>query len=147
MLRAKSSVIKPRLSWRNQQGSSLVIAIFILVIMSLLGAALIKILITNEEAFTYEVLGTRAYNAAQSGLQQNIQRVFPLQNDSAVASSCADSSIAFNNEGLTGCSANVSCTSIVHKTTTFYTIKSIGQCTLNGEVTSRAIEVEAKSID
>lgn len=142
----------------SQKGSSLVIGIFILVVMSLLGAALIEIMEANEEAFTYEVLGTRAYNSAQSGIQWKMQELFPLRgalnNDSSDSSMCIanDSdqiSLDLSNvPGLHGCSAIVKCTSLVHEiTTTYYTVTSIGQCEINGEVTSRQIEVQAKTLN
>lgn len=135
-----------------QTGSSLVLGIFILVIMSLLGAALIEIMESNEDAYTYEVLGTRAYNAAQSGIQIEMQRVFPLIEASNTNPSVCDNSERRNNfiniNGLNGCSAILQCTSITHEvTTTYYSISSVGQCEINGEVTSRTIEVQAKTIN
>jgi MSHA biogenesis protein MshP len=141
-----------------QRGSSLVLGIFILIVMSLLGAALIEIMESNEEAFTYEVLGTRAYNAAQSGIQWEMQQLFPLI--TATNDSGSDSSMCTANEseqisldlssvpGFNGCSAIVQCTSLVHElTTTYYTVISTGQCNINGEVTSRQIEMQARTIN
>lgn len=135
-----------------QTGSSLVLGIFILVVMSLLGAALIEIMESNEDAYTYEVLGTRAYNAAQSGIQIEMQRVFPLIDASNINPSVCDNSARRNDftniDGLNGCSAILQCTSITHEvTTSYFTISSIGQCEINGEVTSRTIEVQAKTIN
>jgi len=148
----KTSLMKRGLK-SAQKGSSLVIGIFILVVMSILGASLIEIMKTNEEAFTYEVLGTRAYNAAQSGLQWEMQQLFPLRDatnpNSSDSSMCQSLSLDLSTiNGLQGCSAIVECTSFTHElTTTYYNIKSIGQCEINGEVTSRTIEVSAKTID
>jgi len=141
-----------------QRGSSLVIGIFILVVMSLLGAALIEIMEANEESFTYEVLGTRAYNASQSGVQWKMQQLFPLRdvlnNNSSDSSMCvanASEQISLdlsNLPGFNGCSAIVKCTTLTHElTTTYYTVTSIGQCEINGEVTSRQIEVQAKTLN
>ncbi|WP_426359768.1 hypothetical protein ACPUVO_05950 [Pseudocolwellia sp. HL-MZ19] len=136
----------------TQTGSSLVIGIFILVIMSLLGAALIEIMESNEDAYTYEVLGTRAYNAAQSGIQIEMQNVFPLIEASGGTPSVCDNNSrdeSFTSiDGLSGCLATLQCSSITHESsTTYYTISSIGQCEINGEVTSRTIEVQAKAIN
>jgi len=135
-----------------QTGSSLVIGIFILVIMSLLGTALIEIMESNEDAYTYEVLGTRAYNAAQSGIQIEMQNVFPLIEASGGTPSVCDNNSrdeSFTSiDGLSGCLATLQCSSIIHESsTTYYTISSIGQCEINGEVTSRTIEVQAKTIN
>lgn len=162
--RNKQSNRKRSFSARGQclqtvhRGSSLVIGIFILVVMSLLGAALIEIMEANEEAFTYEVLGTRAYNASQSGIQWKMQQLFPLRdvsnNNSSDSSMCAANasekiSLDLSSlSGFNGCSAIVKCTTLTHELiTTYYTVTSIGQCEINGEVTSRKIEVQAKTLN
>lgn len=62
----------------GQQGSSLVIAIFILVVMLLLGVALTRVLSTSSETIAYEVVGARAYQAANIGLQRRLTELFPL---------------------------------------------------------------------
>jgi MSHA biogenesis protein MshP len=133
----------------KQRGSSLVIAVFILVVMSLLGAALIKMMRTNEDAYAYEVLGTRAYNAAQSGMQRKLQQIFPLRVAGSDPAACTnDERFDFSDNivGLSGCFTTTNCESLTHETTTFYTITSRGECAINGEFTSRAVEVEVKSI-
>lgn len=160
LLKFKCVIAKQKLTLQKaQRGSSLVIAIFILVVLSLLGAALIEIMETNEEAFTYEVLGTRAYNAAQSGIQWEMQKLFPLRDASNPQSSnsamCTTSDTIVTFSGITGlnnCSAIVNCELLTHEsattvTTNYFTVTSTGQCDINGEITSRTIEVQAKSID
>ena len=62
----------------RQSGSALVIAIFVLVIMTLLGSALIRMQSSSAETVVYEVMGTRAYAAAQTGIQWQLKEVFPL---------------------------------------------------------------------
>lgn len=65
-------------SLHKQQGSMLVIALFIIVIMSLLVASLSKLLQSSSEAVSFEVLGTRAFFAAQSGMDQAVALIYPL---------------------------------------------------------------------
>ena len=61
----------------NHSGSALVIAIFVLVIMTLIGSALIRMQSSSAETVVYEVMGTRAYAAAQTGIQWQLTEVFP----------------------------------------------------------------------
>lgn len=131
----------------NSEGSALVIAIFIIVVMSLLGASLVKMLSTTAESIAYEVLGTRAYNAAQIGIQWQIQQVFPLNGDPAT---CSNNDVnrpdLSTTEGLENCRIKaLLCEETTIQTTTFYTITSRGECEINDVITSRKLEVKAKS--
>jgi len=130
----------------KNQGSALVMAIFVIIVMSLLGAALVKIMASSQENVAFEVLGTRAYTAAQSGMQWQLSEVFPLNNNAA---SCINTEVTrtFNNvEGLAQCVAKVSCSTFAHNDINYYTVISTGECTIDGEKTSRVIEVEARSL-
>ncbi|WP_085298412.1 hypothetical protein [Cognaticolwellia mytili] len=134
------------LSINKNRGSALVIAIFVIIVISLLGAALVKMMASSQESLAFEVLGTRAYTAAQSGAQWQLSQVFPLNN---ATSSCinAETAKTFNNvEGLAQCEAKVSCSMFTNSGTTYYTITSIGECDIDGEKASREIEVEARSL-
>ena len=63
---------------KNARGSALIMAVFVIVVMTVLGAALMRILSASAESVAYEVLGTRALAAAQTGAQWQLQQVFPL---------------------------------------------------------------------
>ena len=136
---------------KKERGSSLVIAIFILVVMSVLGAAMINMLRSNEQTYAYEVLGTRAYAAAQSGVQRKLQELFLSK--ISVADACSSSSSEYFDDyviqGLNNCKATVSCSSKLHAESVirYFTVSSNGQCDINGEKTSRTIEVRAKAAD
>lgn len=71
---------------KKQQGSALIVAIFIIVVMTLLVAALSKLLTRSSESISYEVLGTRAFFAAQSGMEQGLAQLFPLTTPSVYCS-------------------------------------------------------------
>lgn len=134
----------------KQRGSALVIAIFIIIVLSALGAALVSMLDSSQEGVAYEVLGTRAYTAAQSGVQWQLSEVFPLNSD-AVA--CKNQTDIDNNTpsftsvtGLEQCNISVTCTDFERDGIRYYVVKSTGQCALDSEVTSRTIEVDARSL-
>ena len=126
-------------------GSALVLAVFIIVVISLRGATLVKILASSQQNVVYEVLGTRAYATAQSGIQWKLSQVFPLN---APAAACATQSTpSFNNvNGLKQCNVAVSCSDFVVDSIRYYTITATGKCQAGDTVTSRTLEVDARSL-
>ena len=134
----------------KQRGSALVIAIFVIIVMTLLGTALVRMLSTEAESVAFEVIGTRAFQAAQSGMQWQLQQVFPL-GSSGVACPSATSTKSFVNSGndgrgLKNCEAKLQCESFEHKSITYYQLESTGTCTVGGVKTSRTIAVDARSL-
>src|SRR5882762_6853209 len=64
-----------RLGKKNRQrGFSLVVAIFVLVIMALIGSSMVTILTLQNSTVSYGVQGTRAYLAALSGVDWAIEQ-------------------------------------------------------------------------
>jgi len=147
---------------KGQRGSSIVLALFIIVVMSLLAAAMMRMMATSSETIAYEVVGTRAYQAANVGLQQSLTQIFPLSADanhcdgvSTTATADGDrplqnfaNIISFNNvEGLNNCEAvNITCDDIKIDGVTYYRLESTGQCDTGSEQTSRTVAVEARSL-
>jgi MSHA biogenesis protein MshP len=136
----------------KHQGSSLVIAIFIIVVLSLLGAALVKMMASSQKNVAFEVLGTRAYTAAQTGVQWQLAQLFPVGLGTSSTKKCSDVGHApppiDNTPGLKGCAIKspVGCSDFLHDGVRYYTVTSTGSCDIDGEVTSRIIEVEARSL-
>jgi MSHA biogenesis protein MshP len=134
----------------RQSGSALVIAIFVIIVLSLLGAALVKILDSSQESVAFEVLGTRAYNAAQTGIQWQLAQLFSLDGSIKMCSEISNippdiSAVS----GFEGCEIQLtvgSCVDFLHDSSRYYTITSTGQCSVGAEVTSRTLEVEARSL-
>lgn len=137
----------------KQSGSSLVIAIFIIVVISMLGAALVKMIRSSSDSIVYEVLGTRAYNAAQIGLQWKLQQLFPLDNSLQTCGTALTSPLPPNpsfvtTAGLENCEIifPITCTDIEVLGTRYYTVTSTGQCEVAGVLTSRTLEVQARAL-
>ncbi|MBA6342406.1 pilus assembly PilX N-terminal domain-containing protein [Colwellia sp. MB02u-10] len=135
----------------NQQaGSALVIAIFVIIVLSVLGAALVKMLDSSQESVAYEVLGTRAYTAAVSGLQWQLAEVFPLNGPAITCKGQTEIDSAtpsFNNVlGLAQCNVSVSCIDFERDGIRYYAISGTGTCAIGSELTSRKIAVEAHSL-
>jgi len=148
----------------KQCGSSLVLALFVIIILTLLGGALMKMISTSSESMSQEVLGTRAYMAANSAMQAELQILFPLNTTSS--SSCdtpftdkpysLQTALSEDISGLYDCTAATSCENyhIGVDGTKYYRLTSTGECgsgvmDANSKVivkSSRTIQVEARSL-
>ena len=138
----------------KQVGSALVMAIFIMVVLVLLGTALVQLLSTGSEAVAQEVIGTRALAAANSGMQGQLQKLFPLN---GIGSACpATTNYDLSSvPGLYHCTATVSCNNYVTGPdgTQYYRLISTGECG-SGDLStndravlsSRTVQVEARSL-
>lgn len=157
---------------KKQQGSALVIAIFIILVMTLLVGALSRLLSSSSENTIYEVLGTRAFFAAQSGIEQGLAQLFPvsanstyceinvdgrspavnppdtlnIRVNSGLAGIAAEQTQAFNTAGLQGCSYTLNCTSgrkVDDDTAVrYYQLISTGYCKAGAVETQRTLEIE-----
>lgn len=135
----------------QEQGSSLVIALFVIIILTMLGSVLMKMISTSSETVSQEILGTRAYMAANSAMQGELQLLFPL--NVAIQTYCStpivDKEYALKTDegddipGLYDCKAFTSCTLYYADTdndVNYYRLTSTGTCG------SGAMEVDSKSI-
>ena len=84
VLRRMSSVCHKR-----QTGFALVSGIFILVILATLGAFMIKISGLQQTSSALDVLGSRAYHAARSGIEWSAYQVTTGANGTPFAQACA----------------------------------------------------------
>jgi MSHA biogenesis protein MshP len=145
---------------RKQKGSTLMLALFIMIILILLGSALMKVLSSSSEATAQEVIGTRAYMAANSAMQAELSKLFPLNAAGLQCNANATydfSSSGANIDGLFNCTATTACANYAtHPVTNeeFYRLTSTGKCassalqsdSKNIVVSSRTIQVEAKGL-
>lgn len=137
----------------DQRGSALVVALFVIIVMSLLGTALVNMQSTSSEAIAQEVLGTRALAAARSGMQRQLSILFPI---GARAAQCAAFyEQDFTVEGLQNCSVEVTCEQYARNDDIgYYRLTSTGTCgsgTVESDsastvVSSRTIQVEARDL-
>jgi len=132
----------------KQQGSALVLALFIMIVITLLGTVLVRMISSNAETIAYEVIGTRAYQAAHAGAQRKLSEVFPLSSGTPNCPSSSTYDEFSMVEGLKNCEAiKVDCVKgPTVKGITYYTVTSTGQCAFSGVFTSRTIEIKARSL-
>jgi MSHA biogenesis protein MshP len=82
----------------NQHGFTLVQAVFIIVVLGLLGAVMVRLIGVQSSTTTFALQGARAYQAARSGLEWGAARASPPIN------SCIDtpgSTMAIGNFNVT----------------------------------------------
>ncbi len=146
---------------KNQQGSSLVVAVFLLLVFGILSMGITQTISSSIDQNTNEIIGTRAFLAAEAGNEVVLQQLFPL--DSAPSACISQQQLYFNVDGLQNCNVLARCQAFVESGVTYYEIVSTGVCkqSMQGSNTSkvsadynclayefcvsRTLEVEAKT--
>ncbi len=134
--------------YRQQQGSMLVIAVFIIVVISLLAASLSRILSSTADSVANEVYSAKAYFSADSGMEYGIYQV--LSNPSFACSTFPDPALeslfVINNEvGLENCSVSIECQIIeLPDTSKQYYLISTGTCDGGKIIAEHKVEAEVK---
>jgi len=144
--------MRPRRLYRLQRGFSIPAAIFVLVVVAMLGAAMVNILNEGQEATAREVISIRALMAAESGAERGLNLV--LEGGTActgtLAAPAALTTLNFASTGMTGCTATVNCAlSQVDadndgNTENYFTLQSTGQCGPPGNRSVRIVQVQAR---
>lgn len=112
---------------RKQYGSSLIIAVFIIIVMSLLAASLSRNLSSSSAQVNNEVLGTRALFAAESGNEKALAQIFPTATG-AVSSCIASQQMYLTTTGFGQCTVVSSCSSNLSGGVNYYYVSSTGVC-------------------
>ena len=76
-----------KMKQKIQRGFSLVTAIFLLVVLAGLGAVMITFFTAQQQSSALDVLGSRAYQAARTGIEWGAYQVLP-NSAAAFATSC-----------------------------------------------------------
>ncbi len=124
----------------HARGLGLVSAVFLIVVVSILAAAITRTVRTSGDLFARDVLAHRALLAAESGAQLALNRVFAP----AGAGSCGNWTWPLDDVGLPRCQVSVACRGEVVAARTYYTLDSAGRCDAGGEVAERQIVVRAQ---
>lgn len=126
----------------QQQGSMLVMALFVIVVLAYLGLTISRLLASGTDAVVHEVLGQRALNAARAGIECQLATTF-------ASSPCTNlPQFTFTNvRGLENCTyqANVAQKNVIDGslTRTYAQFTSIGQCAVGNIVVSRTVYIDA----
>lgn len=126
----------------KQKGIGLMGAVFFMVVVALLSAAITSSVTNGADAFALEIISQRAFFAAETGAQLGVQAAYPAQG----TGSCGNNNWDLNVIDLPQCSATVSCRSSIVGGVAYHTIESTGRCSDGGEIVAeRVILVRAQS--
>jgi MSHA biogenesis protein MshP len=92
---------------RQQHGFSLVPALFLLIVLAVLGAVAVRLSATQAQTVVLAMQSSRAYAAAQAGIEWSAY-------DAVVNGSCTGGTLALTEAGLSGFSVDTSCSSTTH---------------------------------
>lgn len=141
-----------------QRGLGLVAAIFVITIMALIAVGLTNLTVTSQQSYATDLQSTRAFMAAQSGLELELNRLmapasYPAL--TAVGAAClADtpqpspqSPYRFSGAGLSGCLASVSCqtASVAGASVLVHRVQSEGRCGSEVDLVVRRLSVVFKT--
>ena len=130
----------PETGKHRQSGLGLIAALFLIVVVALLVAAILSLVRTSGTAFSQDVMAQRALMAAESGVQLSLNRLYAPVGVGA----CFDATWNFTQDGLSSCSAIVSCTQDVVGSDVYYTIESTGHCDNGSNVAERSVVVRSQ---
>lgn len=128
-----------------QRGASLVVALFIIIVMSLLAAILVRLISSANLASVDDVYGARALQSAHNGA--NIFIADHVFSDPQAACTGVPIRYTFSTNELRACEAQVSCNQRSYQDyeLEILTINAQGACAVGEQVYSRDIVVEALS--
>ena len=125
----------------SQAGLGLPSALFLIIVMVLIVAAINQINELSAQAYGREWLSQRAFYAAESGAQ--LAAVYAL-NDSETSPVCNTTfinNLSFSAVGLSSCSVSVDCHSQSVSSETYITFTSTGQCGSGPDLATRIVQV------
>ena len=123
----------------RQQGLGLVSAIFLITVVAAIAVGVASLVRTSGESFAQDVLGLKAFLAAESGAQLGLNRLYAPVG----AGVCADRVFDLNQPGLERCQANVTCRADTADGQIFYTLRSEGRCVAANSAAERHVLVRA----
>ncbi|RUO50233.1 type II secretory pathway component [Pseudidiomarina aquimaris] len=140
----------------RQRGAALVIAIFVIVVLALIGLTVVKLIRDSSDSTITEVYGTRTEAAARSAAEVFLTQLFPLTSNTANSSLCparvnsVPQSLVLqqnlNAVGLDRCTINVYCDRLsltAPYAGDHYRILAQAQCNAGDFVFSRQLLLEA----
>jgi MSHA biogenesis protein MshP len=133
---------------RHQNGSMVIMALFLIVVVGLLASTLISVISASSNSTIHQVYGVRAQQAAQTGVQNLLQASFPV---GGAAQSCDQVIVSpasmSNSAGLQSCSYSASCVTspiaFANVDYLHFRYTSTGTCVVDTSVISRTVSVDA----
>lgn len=135
---------------KKQSGSAVVLAIFVIIVISLLGASLVSLQRDSAQGTSYDVYAARAYFAAYSASEVALMDAFPLKipGVSAICNDVIEKPSLPNSVGFHGCEVEYLCTPIPASAgiATSYQVISTATCGNSQTHTRRQLIVKAVNL-
>lgn len=128
----------------KQSGFGLPTALFVILVMILIVAAINTLNQINADTYGRQWLSLRAFYAAESGA--NLAATYHLSD--LTAPTCNNSfvnSLNLSGNGLNGCAINIACEQQTEDGEEFFTLTSTGQCGQGPDQTTRIIQIRVKA--
>ena len=130
-------------SAQRQSGSSLIIAIFVILFGTLILLALARLTTSSSTTLIYEVQGQRSYWLAKSTLDLGFVQLFPL-NQAAQSCTAVNTSMRnWNSNDWAGCQSQLTCDDETVDGKKWYRLTSTAWCGDGDLLTSRVLSAEA----
>lgn len=127
----------------RQSGSALIIAIFVILLGSLILLALARLTTASGSTLIYEVQGQRSYWLAKSTLDLGFVQLFPL-NQAAQSCAVVNTSVRnWSSNDWAGCQSWLTCIEESVDGKRWYRLVSTAQCGDGDLLTSRVLSAEA----
>ena len=123
----------------RQQGMGLPMALFIILILSIVGLAVNRLADTSSQNYSSNIAAQQAYLMAYSAIQQQLIDTLAVDTCQCTA---ANTTVTLAVAGLNSCQAVVSCSSFVAEGQTYCDISSAASC--DGGNGTRTLEVRVK---
>lgn len=92
---------------KPQRGAALIVALFLIVVLALLGAVAARMTAVQSQSVSLQLLSARALHAARAGIEWGAQRA-------VTGGVCLNSTVTLPEAALTGFIVDVSCTTSTH---------------------------------
>lgn len=128
----------------RQRGAGLPLALFIIVVLALVVAAMAEMQRGSGEMSSLQIQSQRAFYAAESGAQVALSQLMPPGGSTGASCTAPFYQRTFTQPGLGGCSATVACRADKVSGVNYYTLDSVGLCGNGIDQAKRAVEVRVQ---
>lgn len=131
--------MQPKNNIQNQQGVSIVAAIFLITALALLATAAVQLVSTGQQSISQEITSVKAYFAGQTGLQWGMyQTVYATPTGTQI--------VTLTNSGLSNTTVDVGFSASTIDGNTYYKISATGTYSISSspEYSSRELSMRFK---
>ena len=126
----KKSIRTSSIFASRHKGLGLISALFFITVTAMLTVAIARSLNTTAAAAGLEISSLNAFLAAESGAQLGMNDLY----SPVAGGTCTTRTILLDSVGLQDCQALLTCQAQTVGTTDYFTLTSVGTCSVNGQV-------------